>query len=223
MVVPGMMTLAMLAVTISLGIWQVERLQWKQAILAQIATAERNPPIPLPDQPQPFMKVAVSGRFDPDATVLYGAEVRETAAGPRMGAHLIVPLKRENAATVLVDRGWVPLQPSQPIEQPAGLTMVEGFIHPGATASWFSATDDVAGRHVHTLDPARIAGILGLASVEPYVLVTVGPTTPGLGPIPAQALPRPPNNHLVYAFTWFGFAVTLLIVFAIWARKEPNA
>jgi surfeit locus 1 family protein len=222
LVVPATMTLAMLVVTIGLGTWQVNRLQWKRTILDRIESAERSPPAPLPEQPEPFMKVAVSGRFASDKVALYGAEVRETATGPTMGARLIVPLRRDGAATVLVDRGWVPLKQTSPLDQPTGLTTIEGFIHPGATASWFSATDDLANRHFHALDPARIGAALGVAPVAPFVLVALGRPTHGQFPAPAQDLPRPPNNHLVYAITWYGFAVTLLIVFVIWARKEST-
>ncbi len=220
LVVPGTMTVAMLIVTIGLGTWQVNRLQWKRSVLDRIESAERSPPVALPDQPLPFMKIAVSGRFDPDIVALYGAEVRETQTGPTMGAHLIVPLRRDGALTVLVDRGWVPLKRTSPLDQPTGLTTVEGFIHPGATASWFSATDDLPNRHFYTLDPARLGAALGVGPVAPYVLIALGRAANGHWPAPAQDLPRPPNNHLVYAITWYGFAVTLLIVFAIWARKD---
>ena len=216
------MTLAMLVVTVGLGTWQVNRLHWKRAMLGRIENAERSPPVPLPDQPLPFMKIAVSGRFDPDARALYGAEVRETPTGPLMGAHLIVPLRRDDTIPVLVDRGWVPLKQISPLDQPTGTTTIEGFVHPGATASWFSATDDLPGRHFYTLDPARIAAALGVQPVAPYVLVALGHPPTGQWPAPAQNLPRPPNNHLVYAIPWYGLAVTLLIVFVIWARKEPT-
>ena len=245
LVVPGTMTLAMLIATIGLGTWQVGRLQWKRAILDRIESAERNPPIPLPDSPTPnspmpdppvpnlplanlplanlplaFMKVTVTGRFAPDTVALYGAEGRDTPTGPAMGARLIVPLLRDGASTILVDRGWVPLKRAKPLDQPTGPTTIEGFIHPGSVASWFSATDDLSGRHFYTLDPARIGATLGVEPVAPFVLVALGGPTNGQWPAPARDLPRPANNHLVYAITWYGFAVTLLIVFGIWTRKE---
>jgi surfeit locus 1 family protein len=42
-------------------------------------------------------------------------------------------------------------------------------------------------------------------------------------PDPVQHLPRPPDNHLQYAITWFGFAVTLVIIFLLYARKALRA
>ena len=49
----------------------------------------------------------------------------------------------------------------------------------------------------------------------------MGPPAAGAGsaPIPAEHLPRPPNNHLQYAITWYGLAVALLVIFIVWARK----
>ena len=70
-----------------------------------------------------------------------------------------------------------------------------------------------------TLDPAVIGSVVGAPNPEPYTLVAMGPETAGTYPAPAQHLPRPPNNHLSYAITWYGLAVALLIIFGAWMRK----
>ncbi len=98
--------------------------------------------------------------------------------------------------------------------------VVEGYVHPAERAGSFSATDDVAGRHFYTLDPQVIGAALGLGRVAPFTLVAMG--APAI-PDPARHLPRPPNNHLSYAVTWFGFAITLLVIFAVYARKVVRA
>ncbi len=112
---PALMTAVMFLVLIGLGTWQVRRLAWKEGILAQIARAEAAPPVPLSSAsgtpvPAPFTKVAVTGTLLHDKSALYGAEVRDTAAGPELGAQLIEPLQRDGAPPLLVDRGWVPLK-----------------------------------------------------------------------------------------------------------------
>lgn len=217
LLVPGLSTLAMLAILVGLGTWQVQRLHWKHALLAQIATAEAQPPIPLGPAPSPFQKVRAMGVLRGDLAALYGAEVRDLPNGASaLGAHLIVPLDRPGEMPLLVDRGWVreegaPLPPT-----PMGMTTVEGYIRPGEQAGLFSARDDPAGRKFYTLDPQAIGAALGLRVVAPYTLVALGP--PGL-PDPARALPRPPDNHLQYALTWYGFALILLVIFFLHARK----
>lgn len=215
------MTVAMLCVLVGLGTWQVRRLAWKEGILRQIDQSERAPPMPLSAAPEPFAKVRVAGRFRPDLAAFYGAEVRDTPGGPRLGSQLIMPLERPGAPPLLVDRGWVPNARSEPIETPAGVAEVTGFIRPAEKPGPFSARDDPITREFYTLNPGAIGTALGLAEVAPFTLVALGTPspTPASYPIPAEALPRPPNNHLSYAITWYGLAVTLVVIFAVWARK----
>lgn len=219
---PAVMTIAMLIVLIGLGTWQVQRLHWKEDILARIAHAEASAPIPLGSNPSPFTKVEAEGRLRGDLTVLFGAEVRETPTGPKMGAHLIEPLEREGAPPLLVDRGWVPLAPNGPLDLPAEPVHLTGFVHPAEAPGWFSATDNQAERHFYTLDPAAIGAALGLKDVEPFVLVVLGPKPATLWPEPARHLPQPPNNHLSYVITWYGLAAALVVIFTIYARKGPQ-
>lgn len=220
---PGIMATAMLAVLLGLGTWQVQRLHWKLGILARIARAEAAPPVLLPPQPEPYTKVRVTGRLRDDLAVLYGAEVRDRPNGPQLGAQLIVPLERTGQDTILVDRGWVPGSRPPPMTQPEDAVTVVGFIHPADKPGLFSATDDPGGRRFYTLDPRAIGAALGLRHVAPFALIAMGPAPREGFPVPAEHLPRPPNNHLSYAITWYGLAVALVVIFVLWARKAPTA
>jgi surfeit locus 1 family protein len=220
---PGLMTVAMLAVLAGLGTWQVERLHWKQGVLAQIARAETAAAVPLPAEPEPFAKVQVTGRLRDDLAASYGAEVRDTPAGTELGTHMIVPLERESGDTILVDRGWAPAKRPQPIARVDGDVTVEGYVRPGDKPGLFSATDNPATREFFTLDPDAIGSALGLQHVAPFVVVAMGPPPVERYPDPARHLPRPPNNHLSYAITWYGLAIALVVIFVLWARKVMNA
>ena len=70
----------------------------------------------------------------------------------------------------------------------------------------------------YTLDPRAIGDALGVHNVAPFTLVALGAPAAPDGPVPADTLPRPPNNHLQYAFTWFGLAGALAAVFVAWVR-----
>ncbi len=220
---PGLLTLAMLAVLVGLGTWQVERMHWKNGIVAQIARAEASPPVPLIGNPSPFAKVQVTGQLRDDLSAFYGAEVRDTRTGPQMGSYLVQPLIRPDGRPILIERGWVPSERVDPIAQPLGTVTVTGFVHPAEQPGWFSASDDAATRTFYTLDPAAIGDALGLPRVAPFVLVALGPQPPQHWPDPAKHLPRPPNNHLQYAITWYGLAASLLVIFVIWSRKVLRA
>jgi surfeit locus 1 family protein len=163
-------------------------------------------------------KVRVTGRFDHGREALLGLEVR----GPVLGARLVTPLLREGAAPTLVDRGWVPLERAAPVARPEGEVTIEGWVHPGDRPNLFSATDDTASRRFFTFDPPAIGAALGFADVAPYGLVALGPAGGGL-PDPARTLPRPTNNHLGYAITWYGLALSLVGVLAAFAlrRRSP--
>jgi surfeit locus 1 family protein len=219
LLVPGLSTLIMLIVLIGLGTWQVYRLHWKEGILAQIAAAEAAPAVPLDALPGPYAKVSVTGRYRYDQAAEFGAEVRDTRAGPTIGTYQIVPLQRDGASTVLVDRGWVPQKRETPLDDPAGVVTVTGYVRPAEARSWFSAADDPATRQFFTLDPAAIGAAVGVTDPAPFTLVAMTPLAIGSYPAPAQHLPRPPNNHLSYVVTWYGLAAALVVIFAVWVRK----
>ena len=220
---PGLSALCLFAVLIGLGTWQIHRLHWKRAILAQIAHAEASPPVPLTGDPSPFTKVAVTGRLRTDLSAFYGYEVRDSRTGPQMGGFLIQPLERPGAPPLLVERGWVPQNRTTSIAEPQGEVTITGYIHPADHQQWFSAADDPAARTFYTLNPQAIGAALGLHRVAPFILVALGPQPPELWPDPAKHLPRPPNNHLQYALTWYGLAGVLVVMFVSWSRKGPSA
>jgi len=220
---PAVMATAMLAVLLGLGTWQVERLHWKDDLLAQIARAEAAPAVPLPAEPEPFAKVQVTGQLRDDLSASYGADVRDTPVGTVLGTQLIVPLERKDGDTILVDRGWVPSSRPHAIAQPEGEVTVEGYVHPSDKPGLFSATDNPATRQFYTLDAAAIGTAIGLYHVSPFVLIAMGSAPPERYPDPARHLPRPPNNHLSYAITWYGLAIALVVIFVLWARKALAA
>lgn len=214
LLVPALLTALMLALLVGLGVWQLQRLQWKRSILAAIDQAETSPAIPLPKHPAQFTKIRVKGQFIPGKQARYGADVRDMPSGPVLGSRVIEPLERPGQVPLLVDRGWAP---DGSVVEPAGPVLVEGYIRTPDRPGLFSATDDPAKRLFYTLDPTKIAAALGLADVAPYTLVAIGSS--GAPPIPAAALPRPPNDHLNYALTWFGLALALVAVFTAYCRK----
>jgi surfeit locus 1 family protein len=212
----------MCAILVSLGVWQVHRLAWKRGILAQIETAELAPPVALTagTAPTSFEKVAITGRLMTDRLAYWGSEVHDTERGALLGAQLIVPMKPPEGVPVLVDLGWVPTEPPGAVDLPTGQTTVAGYIHPPAKPGWFTPADDIKSRTFYALDPAKIGAALGLPRVAPFTLIVLGPPPPeSVWPIPASTLPRPPNNHLQYALTWFALAIVLLAMFALYVRK----
>ena len=211
LLLPAISTAVMLAILIGLGVWQLERMAWKQGLLDQIAQAEAQPAIDLPVTPPAFAKIRAVGNFRDDLWSLYGAQGRDTPQATIMGGQLLGVLDRPSGA-VLVDLGWVPTAATHPKPGPA---IVEGFIRPLEHPGLFAATDDVRTRRFYTLNPEAIGAALGV-KLAPFTVVAIGP--PGM-PDPSRVLPRPPNDHFGYALTWFSFAAILAIIFALHARR----
>jgi surfeit locus 1 family protein len=212
---PAVTALVMFAILIGLGVWQLQRRTWKLGLLAQIDAAEASPAIPLPPDPPQFAKVRIEGHLRSDLQALYGSDVRDLPTGPTIGAQLIEPMERPGQPTVLVDLGWVP---TGMVVAPTA-TAIDGYIRQPDRPGLFSAHDDPATRRFFTLEPAPIAASLGISDAAPFTLVALGKVTPDVFPQPAEALPRPPNDHLNYALTWFGLALALAVVFAGYTRK----
>jgi surfeit locus 1 family protein len=209
---PFLITLFLVVLTSSLGVWQVHRLAWKRGILARMDFAERSPAIALPASPMPFQKIMVRGMLDPAGAVSYEDDVRDDAMGNAvMGTHLVEPLLRAGQPPLLVDLGWVKYPPAAL----DGVVSVTGYIRPAEHPTWLSAKDDPRGRRFYTLDPGRIAAGIGLPTPLPYTLVALGPAAI---PDPARGLPRPPNDHLQYAITWFSLSLVAVVMFLVWAR-----
>jgi surfeit locus 1 family protein len=216
LLLPALIAAPVLAALLWLGTWQLDRLHWKTSLLARIAAAEAGPATPLGPMPEPWTKVAVTGRLD------HGRELRLAleARGGAFGAQLVTPLLREGAPPLLVVRGWVPTDRPAAIARPEGEVRVEGYVRPGERANLFSASDDLANRHFFTFDPGAIGAAIGLPGLAPFGIVALGPPSPGTLPDPARHLPRPSNNHLGYAITWYGLALSLVGVFVVWARRR---
>jgi surfeit locus 1 family protein len=205
-------------VLVALGAWQIDRLAWKERILASIAAAERAAPVPLPASPSPFEKVFVTGAVVPGSAALFAQDVREVGAATVEGGDLVAILRPAQGQPLLVDLGWMPDGALAKADLPSSLT-VTGFAQAPQRANSFTPKDDVAGRRLYLLDPRRVGAELGQPGLAPFVLMAMGAPPARGWPQPLTSLPRPPNDHLQYALTWFGLAGVLLIQFGYWTYK----
>lgn len=229
LVLPSFLALPVLALLLALGSWQVQRLAWKDGLLAEIAIAQAAPPIPAPVAAEPFTHITATGRFRPGTEAILGLEVRGTV----LGGSLIAVLDRDGAPPLLVDRGWVPMEGGD-VERPEGEVMLTGYARFSDRRTPFAAADDVPRRRFLTFDVPAIAAALGVPEAPAYALTVVRPgpargpsgfgaaPPPTSGPLPdaARGFPAPHNPHLGYALTWFGLAAAWVAVFLLWASRR---
>jgi len=213
---PTVLTLLGLVVLVGLGTWQLERLEWKRALIAAREAKLASAPETLPATSDAwadwdFRPVAVEGAFRHDLEQLFGV----AAIDGRVGHHVLTPLVRQGGAVVLVDRGWVPATRAHPAArregqlaspvQVTGIARFRGDDRPG----WFTPDNRPAQGHWYWYDLAALETALGL-ELLPVVIEADGPPNPGDLPRGAQTRTELPNNHLQYSITWYGLAAGLL-------------
>ncbi len=216
-----------IVVLCGLGAWQLQRLQWKEALLADIAGKLARPAIPFtsvpPGNAADFTKVTAAGTYLPGESRF----VMATSEGGA-GWQVVTPLVMDNNHVLLVDRGTIPDKdlPVFRSENPAGPVEITGILRlrrdgPGA----FTPANDVSGNRWYWWDvPAMLASIELPQGANPVAVVIQLLPDPSGPPLPK---PRPPsanlaNNHLGYALTWFGFAAILAVIAMLFIRQQMN-
>ena len=215
LIAPSLIGVAGVSLLVALGLWQLQRLEWKSVILTQIEQRILDHPIPLPAQPDRdafnFAPVEVVGETVPGNLFVL---VSRPGIGP--GYRRIVPLKT-GERRILLDQGFVPdRHPSS-----AGVRLeVIGNLHwPDEFDSWFTPEPD--GDLWFARDVEAMAASL---ATEPVMIVArslAGPVS-GVTPWPVGTAGIP-NDHLEYAITWFALAVAWSGMTVFWLlRRHKN-
>ena len=188
------------AVLVSLGLWQVQRLAWKEGILAEIEARIHSEPAALPlavTEADRYLPVALEGKIGADA-------LRVLVSQKQVGAGYLVVSAFEMAdgRRVLLDRGFVRLEAAIP---EGGAVAVKGNVHFPDERVSATPENDEAKNIWFARDVARMAEFLG---TEPVLVVAreVSPPEAGIAPLPVDTA-HIPNDHLGYAVQWFGLAV----------------
>lgn len=198
----------------ALGVWQVQRLLWKQDLIRQVDARIHAAPAAAPPpgqvvtrQADQYRRVVVSGRFD------HGREVRVKAVtdlGP--GYWVLTPLTTDRGFTVLINRGFVPPERQNPADRAAGQVedkvRVVGLLRLTEPDGGFLRANDPAGDRWFSRDVTAIASAKGVrAPVAAYFIDADAAPNPGGWPRGGLTVVRFANSHLVYALTWFCLAL----------------
>jgi surfeit locus 1 family protein len=209
------------AILVSLGLWQMQRLTWKEGILADIEARIAAAPVDLPLSPDPqadrYLPVAVTGRIGTD-------HVRVLVSQRRVGAgyRIISALETDAGRRVLLDRGVLPVAEDVP-PPPADLVQVTGNLHWPDERDGFTPENDLTENIWFARDMDALAAQL---DTDPVLLIarTLTPLEPAITPLPVT-VEGIPNDHLNYAITWFLLAAVWLgmTLFLLWRiRPRPE-
>lgn len=240
LLLPTLLTVIGVGVLCLLGSWQLQRMVEKHAFIARLQAQAGGPPSAIPaaaDWPRLDPARIDLQRVEARGTYLDGiAGVRTTiAAGPPgtrqlsgFGRWVFQGFRLDDGATILVNRGFVPEERYASIAPASGPATVAGFLRAPEARNNFTPDDLPARREFYTRDPAAIAASLGLPGAPFYLEAerSGDGMTPPAGVDVKELIARIPDNHLQYAVTWFGLALTLIGVFGVFAwqnRRRPQS
>jgi len=225
---PAVFTAAMVALLAGLGVWQLRRLAWKEALIARIETRATAAPVEAPPHAQwanlspedyDFLHARVSGRFDPAREALIFSPPPQ-GAGIEPGFRVIAPFLLDDGGAMLVDRGFLPLSlraDETRKREPSGHVTLSGVLRGPQARNVFTPADSPQEGLFYTSDARALAAYLKLSEAAPFIL-ELDPAAP------APGLPRVydhnielANNHLSYAITWFSLAAAVAGGFAFYA------
>jgi surfeit locus 1 family protein len=188
-------------ILIGLGLWQLARLEQKEAYLADIAAQIVAAPVALPTDPDPvqdrFLPVIVTGEFQGDPLSVLVSRKR---IGP--GVRLIAPFVTDTGRRIMVDRGFVAEAARGEDHAPTAFEVTGNLHWPQETDSYTPAPDAGAGLWFARDVPAMAEAL----DTDPILLIARSNTGGGVEPMPVDTAGIP-NDHLQYAITWFSLAV----------------
>jgi len=206
----------MFALLCALGTWQLERLQWKLALIARVNSHMAAAPVTLdqilgmpPDEAQ-YRHVTLAGRFENDKEAYaFGTD----AAGVPV-YHVLTPFKTDDGRILMVDRGVVPEEKRDPKTRAAGNvageTKVTGVWRLPDPPGLFTPAPNLAKRLWFSRDVAAMAAADHVRLAAPVVIEADAKPNPGGLPRGGQTVVSFRNQHLSYAITWYGLALVLL-------------
>lgn len=184
----------------ALGIWQVERRAWKLDLIARVDAGLKAPPAADWKNFAEYRRVLLTGTF------LYGRETFVKAVTELGEGYWVMTPLRTAQGTVLVNRGFVPSQDTARWRAPRAAGRVIGLLRATEPKGGFLRSNDVAANRWYSRDVAAIALARGLGPVAPFFVDADATPNPGGYPVGGLTVIVFPNNHLVYALTWFALA-----------------
>lgn len=208
---------------ISLGVWQLKRLEWKNKIIKELIDNKDSLFLPITDNitnSMEYKNVSVRGLLINHKSLLFYAG---------NGYFLLTPLFMDNGKYLLVDRGWIPLDSG-----PAFLrkevfynqsVVIKGMLRKSTSRPFYIPNYDQKNNELFWLDMKEINNITQLEMPDFYLLAKNTITD-----LEEEVFPRGrvidinqiKNDHLSYAITWFSLAIILMIVSILYYKKNRD-
>ncbi len=219
---------------VALGVWQVQRMHWKHALIARVEARVHAAPVAVPEDARltgegarelDYLRVRIAGTYEGRATALVRAA---TELGT--GYWTMTPIRTAEGRQVWINRGFVPAGTTR--EQaaattPPGRVEVTGLLRPTEPGGSILQSNQPGIDRWYSRDVRALATVRGIGAVaQAFVDVQVEQAAPveGLRPVPGLTQIHFPDSHLSYALTWFAMAaMSGAALVLVWRRGRWNA
>jgi len=233
--IPTIITVIMVAGMIGLGVWQVQRLHWKEGLIAEMHERMHQPEIDvglsvIPPENIPnldYRPGRATGTFD-NGHEFYLNAISINGDG---GYDLLTPLTLEDGRVLLVNRGWMPYAKRDQgsgvrdqatgvgdlsVYRPDGPVTVTGILKLPQKEKPTARPDNNAGKNDwYWIDMPAMTAVIGVKELMPYVLEASDAPHDGAWPVGGQTRVELVNHHFQYAITWFWLAFILPFIYFV--------
>jgi len=200
-------------VFIALGTWQVIRLNWKNNLILEIENSLKNPPVQLSQSNQQnYLKIKTSGRVDFEKQIyLYNLNDSGTPGFEVLNPILI------DGENYLLNRGWIPFEKKDTPEiNILDQNNIEGTLKTQGRKNIFKPDNDIKENYWFSLNREDISKFTG-KEFSKYIIYLDGNYQ---FPIPKKITANISNNHKKYAMTWFSLAISILLLYLYFRKKN---
>ena len=230
-------TLAMIALFVGLGVWQLQRRLEKHALIAALTERLAAAPVPLPPAAEwskltpehdEFRRVSFTATYEGrlDAMVYSsGSSIRPDISGP--GTWAFLPARLSSGEAVAVNAGFVPnTMQDRPLQDRSIAQLITGkpitmtgYIRFPIAAGVLTPNVEHDKRLWFARDHLAMAQALGWDKVAPFYIDLETPVPPNGIPKPGPLDVQLRDDHMQYAITWFTLAAAVVIAFVVWMRR----
>ena len=197
----------------ALGTWQVIRLNWKNNLILEIENSLKNPPVQLSQSNQQnYLKIKTSGRVDFEKQIyLYNLNESGTPGFEVLNPILI------DGENYLLNRGWIPFEKKDTPEiNILDQNNIEGTLKTQGRINIFKPDNDIKENYWFSLNREDISKFTG-KKFSKYIIYLDGNYQ---FPRPKKITANISNNHKKYAMTWFSLAISILLLYLYFRKKN---
>ena len=200
-------------VLLSLGFWQLYRLSWKLDLIDQIENSLKVEPIELQNvEKKNYLRIKTSGQIDFEKQI-YLYNLNETG---KPGFEVINPIKIGDE-DYLINRGWISFdKKNKPEINIIDQKNIIGTLMLQSKSSSFKPKNEIDKNYWFTLDREDILKFTG-KNFSKYIIYLNGNYE---NPRPKVITAKISNNHKKYAITWFSMAISILLIYLYFRKKN---